>query len=203
MRFYRSLDEWPGVRRKGARYLARTICTRRHCQSVLGQFQDATRRLTLLVSESSLRLDLTIRPEVFTYGDNIIDKTLNSCKTKASELEPTNDNWNMSGENIEGSQGPIETKQEREDRIDKELRQIIDGLYDISDDVMIEVSGRVVAFLKMIEGKYPDKTITRSYRLFNILNGSTHPCQPPHLDFEGELSLEAFVRNLDREYRGK
>ena len=108
----------------------------------------------------------------------------------------------MSEENIEGSQGPIEIKQEREDRIVRELRKIIDDLYEVVDyDVMLEISNRLKRRSQWLEENFPD---FRQYRTWHILGGSSDITDKPmKFDFEDKFSLEVYIRNLDKEYRGK
>ena len=100
------------------------------------------------------------------------------------------------------SHEPGETRQQREERIVAELKQIIDDLYETDDyDLILEISNRISRRSKMLEEKLPDFKL---YRLWHVLGGSTTiPDKPMKFDFEGADSLETYIRNLDKEYRGR
>ena len=99
------------------------------------------------------------------------------------------------GENLK----PEESGQKEREflALKKELKDILIGLYETPN--FNEVFDEFHEFLNRLKEKYPDHN---KYKLWHIF-GSTVPEEADLIDFEGEDSVEKYIRNLAIKYPKK
>lgn len=96
-------------------------------------------------------------------------------------------------ENLEKKQFPADISQ----KIIEKLKHI---LYSVSDNEIIEIQDKIVAFDKHLKTVYPNAT---QFNVLHALIGSTPNKDDPAMifeDFPGEDSIEKFVNAIEAEY---